>query len=247
MLAAADCQESLLHWLEVVGLDSTRDIRLLLKVKVTSHTLLLLPFPSSLYPPLAPHVLLYDLFISPPKTSPPPLPILSSFLPCPSVILTASLASPWHKPRSHPALYPKTCHRLPQWLCLVVLTPIITKCLEKLVLRHIITCLSPTFDTHQFAICANRSAEDTHGAPHCPESPGTSREICKDVFHWLYSSAFNMISTDVLKSSWLDNSCAFRRAKTFAKDLSHHGVLLFDMLPLVGTTSTLVFFFFLIA
>ncbi|XDV45567.1 hypothetical protein PO909_013647 [Leuciscus waleckii] len=42
----------------------------------------------------------------------------------------------------------------------VVLTPIITKCFEWLVLAHLKTCLPPTLDTCQFAYRKNRSTED---------------------------------------------------------------------------------------
>ncbi|KAK3564097.1 hypothetical protein QTP86_007544 [Hemibagrus guttatus] len=39
------------------------------------------------------------------------------------------------------------------------LTPIVMKCFEKLVLSHLIACLPPTLDPHQFAYCSNRSTE----------------------------------------------------------------------------------------
>ncbi|KAI4873658.1 hypothetical protein NFI96_009826 [Prochilodus magdalenae] len=42
----------------------------------------------------------------------------------------------------------------------VALTPIITKCFERLVLAHLKSCLPPTLDPHQFAYCQNRSTED---------------------------------------------------------------------------------------
>ena len=38
----------------------------------------------------------------------------------------------------------------------VALIPIITKCLERLVLNHIRTCLPPSFDSYQFVYRANR-------------------------------------------------------------------------------------------
>ncbi|KAK3568580.1 hypothetical protein QTP86_009303 [Hemibagrus guttatus] len=42
----------------------------------------------------------------------------------------------------------------------VALTPIVMKCFEKLVLSHLIACLPPTLDPHQFAYRPNRSTED---------------------------------------------------------------------------------------
>ncbi|KAI3367977.1 hypothetical protein L3Q82_026798 [Scortum barcoo] len=42
----------------------------------------------------------------------------------------------------------------------VALTPIITKCFERLVLAHLKSCLPPTLDPHQFAYRQNRSTED---------------------------------------------------------------------------------------
>ncbi|KAI3363457.1 hypothetical protein L3Q82_012067, partial [Scortum barcoo] len=42
----------------------------------------------------------------------------------------------------------------------VALTPIITKCIEQLVLAHLKSCLPPTLDPHQFAYRQNRSTED---------------------------------------------------------------------------------------
>ncbi|KAK3538533.1 hypothetical protein QTP86_006697 [Hemibagrus guttatus] len=44
--------------------------------------------------------------------------------------------------------------------CPVALTPIVMKCFEKLVLSHLIACLPPTLDPHQFAYHPNRSTED---------------------------------------------------------------------------------------
>lgn len=44
--------------------------------------------------------------------------------------------------------------------CPVELTPVITKCFEKLTRTHIISYLAPRFDLHQFAYRANRSTED---------------------------------------------------------------------------------------
>lgn len=43
----------------------------------------------------------------------------------------------------------------------VALTPVITQCLERLILAHISDCLPPSFNPHQFAYKANRSTEDS--------------------------------------------------------------------------------------
>lgn len=76
----------------------------------------------------------------------------------------------------------------------VALTPIIMKCFEKLVRRHIISCLPSTFDNYQFAYRANRSTEDAitttlHAALSHLEQPGSYvRLLFVD-----FSSAFNTI------------------------------------------------------
>uniref|UniRef100_A0A669B3Y2 Reverse transcriptase domain-containing protein n=1 Tax=Oreochromis niloticus TaxID=8128 RepID=A0A669B3Y2_ORENI len=81
----------------------------------------------------------------------------------------------------------------------IALTPVVAKCFEKLVLKHIKDCLPPSFDPHQFAYRANRSTEDAistalHSALHHLENPGTSvRMLFVD-----YSSAFNTIIPDIL-------------------------------------------------
>lgn len=81
----------------------------------------------------------------------------------------------------------------------VALTPVITKCFEKLVLRHIKACLPPTLDPHQFAYRANRSTEDAiaialHSAlSHLERQGSYVRMLFID-----YSSAFNTIIPDIL-------------------------------------------------
>lgn len=76
----------------------------------------------------------------------------------------------------------------------VALTPVITKCFEKLVLRHIKACLPPTLDPHQFAYRPNRSTEDAittalHAAlSHLEKKGSYVRMLFID-----YSSAFNTI------------------------------------------------------
>ncbi|KAF7648743.1 hypothetical protein LDENG_00152540, partial [Lucifuga dentata] len=76
----------------------------------------------------------------------------------------------------------------------VALTPIISKCFERLVLGYIKSTLSPALDQHQYAYRANRSTEDTistalHTALTHLEQKGTYvRMLFVD-----YSSAFNTI------------------------------------------------------
>ncbi|MCP4487325.1 MAG: DUF1891 domain-containing protein [Gammaproteobacteria bacterium] len=81
----------------------------------------------------------------------------------------------------------------------IALTPVITKCFEKLVLRHIKACLPPTLDPHQFAYRPNRSTEDAiatalHTAlSHLERQGSYVRMLFID-----YSSAFNTIIPDIL-------------------------------------------------
>ena len=76
----------------------------------------------------------------------------------------------------------------------VALTPVITKCFEKLIRTHIISYLPPRFDPHQFAYRANRSTEDAiatalHSAlSHLEQQGGYARLLFVD-----FSSAFNTI------------------------------------------------------
>uniref|UniRef100_A0A8C7YZR7 Reverse transcriptase domain-containing protein n=1 Tax=Oryzias sinensis TaxID=183150 RepID=A0A8C7YZR7_9TELE len=76
----------------------------------------------------------------------------------------------------------------------VALTPIITKCFEKLVRNHITSCLPSTLDSYQFAYRANRSTEDAitttlHTALSHLEQPGS----CVRLLFVDFSSAFNTI------------------------------------------------------
>uniref|UniRef100_A0A8C7YDV2 Reverse transcriptase domain-containing protein n=1 Tax=Oryzias sinensis TaxID=183150 RepID=A0A8C7YDV2_9TELE len=76
----------------------------------------------------------------------------------------------------------------------VALTPIITKCFEKLVRNHITSCLPSTLDSYQFAYRANRSTEDAitttlHTALSHLEQPGS----CVRMLFVDFSSAFNTI------------------------------------------------------
>ena len=76
----------------------------------------------------------------------------------------------------------------------VALTPIISKCFERLVLAHLKTCLPPTLDPFQFAYRQNRSTEDAistalHSAlSHLDNSNTYVRMLFID-----FSSAFNTI------------------------------------------------------
>uniref|UniRef100_A0A3B5Q3T5 Reverse transcriptase domain-containing protein n=1 Tax=Xiphophorus maculatus TaxID=8083 RepID=A0A3B5Q3T5_XIPMA len=76
----------------------------------------------------------------------------------------------------------------------VALTPVVTKCFEKLVRGHITALLPPGFDHHQFAYRANRSTEDAvitalHAAlSHLEQQGSYVRMLFVD-----YSSAFNTI------------------------------------------------------
>ncbi|KAF7647838.1 hypothetical protein LDENG_00165960, partial [Lucifuga dentata] len=81
----------------------------------------------------------------------------------------------------------------------VALTPVITKCFERLVLRHIKACLPPCFDPHQYAYRVNRSTEDAIAAAlhtalcHLEQQGNYVRMLFVD-----YSSAFNTIIPDIL-------------------------------------------------
>lgn len=81
----------------------------------------------------------------------------------------------------------------------VALTPVIMKCFERLVLRHIKDYLPSDFDPYQFAYRANRSTEDAiavalHSAlSHLEQQQSYVRMLFVD-----YSSAFNTIIPDIL-------------------------------------------------
>ncbi|XP_077599374.1 UBAP1-MVB12-associated (UMA)-domain containing protein 1 isoform X1 [Stigmatopora nigra] len=82
----------------------------------------------------------------------------------------------------------------------VALTPVIMKCFEKLVARHIRKTIPPSVDPHQFAYRENRSTEDAiavalHTAlSHLEHQGNYVRMLFID-----YSSAFNTIKPDILK------------------------------------------------
>ena len=81
----------------------------------------------------------------------------------------------------------------------VALTPVITKCFERLVLHHIKDHLPPDFDPYQFPYRANRSTEDAitialHSAlNHLEQQQSYVRMLFVD-----YSSAFNTIIPNIL-------------------------------------------------
>ncbi len=87
----------------------------------------------------------------------------------------------------------------------IALTPVIMKCLERLVLHHIKTALSPTMDPHQYAYRANRSTDDAisialHTVLCHLEHQGTYvRMLFLD-----FSSAFNTILPSRLFSKMSD-------------------------------------------
>ncbi len=83
--------------------------------------------------------------------------------------------------------------------CPVALTPVITKCLERLVLAHIRDCLPPSFDPYQFAYKANRSTEDTISLIlHSVLSHLEHRDTYARMLFLYFSSAFNTIIPDIL-------------------------------------------------
>ena len=87
----------------------------------------------------------------------------------------------------------------------VALTPVITKCLERLVLGHIRDCLPPSFDPHQFAYKANRSTEDTISITlHTVLSHLEHRDTYARVLFVDFSSVFNTIIPDILVSKLSD-------------------------------------------
>uniref|UniRef100_A0A3Q3JQD9 Reverse transcriptase domain-containing protein n=1 Tax=Monopterus albus TaxID=43700 RepID=A0A3Q3JQD9_MONAL len=79
------------------------------------------------------------------------------------------------------------------------------KCFEKLVRKHILSCLPPTLDTHQFAYRANRSTEDAlaialHTAlTHLEQQGSYARLLFVD-----FSSAFNSMLPHRLVAKLVD-------------------------------------------
>lgn len=100
----------------------------------------------------------------------------------------------------------------------LALTPIVMKCFERLVLRHIKSALLPTLDQHQFAYRANRSVEDAintalHTTLSNLEQPGTYvRMLFLD-----FSSAFNMFIPRRMETKLL-NLCVNQHTCSWIKD-----------------------------
>ncbi len=87
----------------------------------------------------------------------------------------------------------------------VALTPIIAKCLERLVMRHIKSALPPNLDQHQYAYRANRSTEDAiTSALHAALTHLDGRETSVRMLFIDYSSAFNTIVPSRLVAKLLD-------------------------------------------
>ncbi|XP_029938457.1 NACHT, LRR and PYD domains-containing protein 3-like [Salarias fasciatus] len=87
----------------------------------------------------------------------------------------------------------------------VALTPIITKCLERLVLNHIMSCLPASLDPYQFAYRANRSTEDAIAITlHIALSHLEHRESYVRMLFVDFTSAFNTIIPDTLVRKLID-------------------------------------------
>lgn len=86
----------------------------------------------------------------------------------------------------------------------VLLTPVVMKCFEKLILQHIRSSLPVTFDSHQFAYRPNRSNEDAIvTAINTALSHLEHRSIHVRVFFLDFSSVFNTIIPDILTDKLL--------------------------------------------
>lgn len=84
---------------------------------------------------------------------------------------------------------PKVCYYGP-----VTLTPIISKCFERLVLGHIKSALPSTLDKHQYVYRTNRSTEDAvHTVLHTALTQQEQGVTYVRTFFLDYSSAFNTI------------------------------------------------------
>ncbi|TWW56015.1 putative RNA-directed DNA polymerase from transposon X-element [Takifugu flavidus] len=76
----------------------------------------------------------------------------------------------------------------------VALTPIITKCLEQLVLAQLKSCLPPTLDPHQYAYHKNRSTEDAVStALHSVLSHLDNNDTYAPMLFIDFSSVFNTV------------------------------------------------------
>uniref|UniRef100_A0A3B3BP10 Reverse transcriptase domain-containing protein n=1 Tax=Oryzias melastigma TaxID=30732 RepID=A0A3B3BP10_ORYME len=87
----------------------------------------------------------------------------------------------------------------------IALTPIITKCFERLVLTHLKSCLPPTLDPHQFAYRQNRSTEDAVSiALHSVLSHLDNRNTYARMLFLDFSSAFNTVIPSQLMAKLTD-------------------------------------------
>ncbi|KAK3509870.1 hypothetical protein QTP70_018489 [Hemibagrus guttatus] len=99
----------------------------------------------------------------------------------------------------------------------VALTPIVMKCFEKLVLSHLIACLPPTLDPHQFAYHPNRSTEDTISTAirlaltHLDNNNTYIRMLFID-----FSSAFNTVVLSKLTAKLSDLAVSAMRSSASA-------------------------------
>ncbi|KAI4877181.1 hypothetical protein NFI96_007309, partial [Prochilodus magdalenae] len=76
----------------------------------------------------------------------------------------------------------------------VALTPIISKCFERLVLSHLKSCLPATLDPHQFAYRSNRSTEDAIStAPHTALTHLDCQNSYVRMLFIDFSAAFNTV------------------------------------------------------
>ncbi len=81
----------------------------------------------------------------------------------------------------------------------VALTPVVMKCLEKLVRSHITSFFPPTFDPYQFAYRTNRSTEDAVATALQTALSHLEQEgSCVRLLFMDYSSAFNTILPHIL-------------------------------------------------
>ena len=87
----------------------------------------------------------------------------------------------------------------------VALTPIITKCFERLVMRHIKTLLPPSLDTLQFAYCPNSSTDDAiYIALHLALTHLDSRDTYVRMLFIGFSSAFkNLLGLNNPLCNWI--------------------------------------------
>lgn len=77
----------------------------------------------------------------------------------------------------------------------VPLTPIITKCFERLILSHIKSAIPADHDNHPFAYRANRSTEDAViTALHSPHTSGQGPHLCRASVLWISAWLLTLLS-----------------------------------------------------